>query len=85
MMDNGYYSMAEKITPKELQARKDEYVIIDVREPDELKEGQIDGAISLPLGRLIREAKHGDLDEIKRKKSILTVQVDTEEILLQTN
>jgi rhodanese-related sulfurtransferase len=39
-----------------------------VREPDELKEGQIDGAISLPLGRLIREAKHGDLDEIKRKK-----------------
>lgn len=39
-----------------------------MREPDELKEGQIDGAISLPLGRLIREAKHGDLDEIKRKK-----------------
>ena len=68
MMDKGYYPMAEKITPKELQARKDEYVIIDVREPDELKEGQIDGAISLPLGRLIREAKHGDLDEIKRKK-----------------
>jgi rhodanese-related sulfurtransferase len=68
MMDNGYYPMAEKITPKELQARKDEYVIIDVREPDELKEGQIDGAISLPLGRLIREARHGDLDEIKKKK-----------------
>jgi rhodanese-related sulfurtransferase len=43
-----------------------------VREPDELKEGQIDGAISLPLGRLIREAKHGDLDEIKGKKKIYT-------------
>ena len=42
--------MAEKITPKELQARKDDYVIIDVREADEFKEGQIDGAISLPLG-----------------------------------
>ena len=67
-MDNGYYPMAEKITPKELQARRDEYVIIDVREADELKEGQIDGAISLPLGRLIREARQGDLDEIKRKK-----------------
>ena len=67
-MDNGYYPMAEKITPKELQARKDEYVIIDVREADELKEGQIDGAISLPLGRLIRDARHGDLNEIKRKK-----------------
>ena len=49
------------------------------------KKGQIGGAISLPLGRLIREAKYGDLDEIKRKKSVLTVQVDTEEILLQTN
>jgi rhodanese-related sulfurtransferase len=60
--------MAEKITPKELQTSKDEYVIIDVREAEELKEGQIDGAISLPLGQLIREAKHGDLDEIKRKK-----------------
>jgi hypothetical protein len=30
--------MAEKITPKELQASKDEHVIIDVREADELKE-----------------------------------------------
>ena len=60
--------MAEKITPKELQASKDEHIIIYVREADELKEGQIDGAISLPLGRLIREARQGDLDEIKRKK-----------------
>ena len=67
-MNNGYYPMAEKITPKELQARKDEYVIIDVREANEVKEGQIDGAISLPLGRLIREAGHDDLNEIKRKK-----------------
>jgi rhodanese-related sulfurtransferase len=67
-MDNEYYPIAEKITPKKLLARKDEYVIIDVREADELKEGKIDGAISLPLGRLIREARHGDLDEIKEKK-----------------
>jgi rhodanese-related sulfurtransferase len=67
-MDNGYFPMAEKITPKELQLTKDEYVIIDVREADELKEGQIDETISIPLGRLIREARHGDLNEIKRKK-----------------
>jgi len=39
-----------------------------VREADELKEEQIDGAISLPLGRLIREARHGNLNGIKRKK-----------------
>ena len=68
-MINGYYPMAEKITPKELQARKDEHVIIDVREADELKEeGKIDGALSMPLGQLIRKARHGDLNEIKRKK-----------------
>jgi rhodanese-related sulfurtransferase len=67
-MNKGYFPMAEKVTPEELQARRDECVIIDVREADELKEGQIDGAISLPLGRLIREAKHGNLNEIKRKK-----------------
>src|ERR1041385_815405 len=72
MKYNRHYPMAEKITPKELQASKDEYVIIDVREADELKEGQIGGAISLPLGRLIREARHGDLDEIKGKKKIYT-------------
>jgi len=36
--------------------------------PRVYKEGQIDGAISLPLGRLIREARHGDLNGIKRKK-----------------
>ena len=47
--------MAEKIIPKELQA------LIDVREADELKEWQIDGALSLPSGRLIRELRHGDL------------------------
>lgn len=39
-----------------------------MREADELKEGQIDGAVSLPFGRLIRETRHGGLDEIKRKK-----------------
>ena len=32
--------MAEKITPKELQARKDEYVIIDVREAMNWKKGK---------------------------------------------
>ena len=84
MMDNGYYPMAEKITPKELQARKDEYVIIDVREPDELKEGANRWSNQFATWTANREA-NGDLDEIKRKKSILTVQVDTEEILLQTN
>jgi rhodanese-related sulfurtransferase len=48
-----------KVTPKELQGRKDEYVIVDVREADELvEEGKIDGAVSMPLGELIRKARH---------------------------
>jgi rhodanese-related sulfurtransferase len=35
-------------------------MILDVREADELKEGKIDGAVNIPLGRLIRKARHGD-------------------------
>jgi rhodanese-related sulfurtransferase len=63
--------MAYKIAPKELQGRKYEYVIVDVRETDELKEGRdkIDGAVNIPLGQLIRKSRHGDLNDLKRKKS----------------
>jgi rhodanese-related sulfurtransferase len=60
-------SMADKITPKELQARTDEYVIIDVREADELEEGKID-AVNIPLGQIIRKARQGDLNDLKRRK-----------------
>ena len=60
--------MADKITPKELQEAKDQYVILDVREADELEEGKIDAVINIPLGQLIRKARHGDIDELKGKK-----------------
>jgi rhodanese-related sulfurtransferase len=60
--------MVYKITAKELQGRKDEYIIVDVRETDELEEGKIDGAVNMPLGQLIRKARHGDLNDLKRKK-----------------
>ena len=36
--------MANKVTPRELQEGKDEYMILDVREADELQGGKIDGA-----------------------------------------
>ena len=63
--------MVYKITPKELQGRKDEYLIVDVREADELvEEGKIDGAVNMPLGQLIRKARHGDLNHLKRKKIV---------------
>jgi rhodanese-related sulfurtransferase len=62
--------MADKMTPKELQKAKDEYTILDVREADELEEGKIDGAVNIPLGRLIREARRSDIDDLKTKKII---------------
>jgi rhodanese-related sulfurtransferase len=45
-------------------------VIVDVLEADELEEeeGKIDGAFNMPLGQLIRMARHGDLNNLKGKK-----------------
>ena len=61
--------MVYKVTPKELQGRKDEYTIVDVREADELEEeGKIDGAVNMPLGQLIRKSRHGDLNDLKGNK-----------------
>ena len=62
--------MANKVTPRELQEGKDEYMILDVREADELQEGKIDGAVNIPLGQLIRKARHVDIDDLKGKKII---------------
>jgi rhodanese-related sulfurtransferase len=62
--------LASKVTPRELQEGKDEYMILDVREADELEEGKIDGAVNIPLGQLIRKARHGDIDDLKKKKII---------------
>ncbi len=62
--------MANKVTPRELQEGKDEYMILDVREADELQEGKIDGSVNIPVGQLIRKARQGDIDDLKRKKII---------------
>jgi rhodanese-related sulfurtransferase len=60
--------MADKITPKDLAEKKDEFVLIDVREADEVKEdGTIEGAVNIPLGQLIRKARQGALDDLKGK------------------
>jgi rhodanese-related sulfurtransferase len=60
--------MADKLTPKELQEIKDEHIIVDVREADELEEGKIQGAINIPLGQLIRKARNGEIDNLKGRK-----------------
>ena len=63
--------MVYKVTPKELKGRKDEFVIVDVREADELvEEGKIDGAVNMPLGQLIRKVRQGDLNDLKGNKIV---------------
>lgn len=62
--------MAEIISAEKLKEQKDEFVIIDVREPDELAGRQIDGSTNIPLGLAIRNARQGKLDHLKGKKIV---------------
>ena len=60
--------MADKITPRGLAEKKDDFVLIDVREADEITEdGTIEGAVNIPLGQLIRKGRQGKFDELKAK------------------
>ena len=60
--------MADKITAKELMSQKNDFVIIDVREIDELEGGIIEDSIHMPLGLCIRNVKKKQIDDIKKKK-----------------
>jgi len=60
--------MPEKISGNDLRAKKDEFVIIDVREADELESGKIEGSIHMPLGLTIRNAKKKQIEEMRGKK-----------------
>ena len=51
--------MTDIISADKLRKQKDDYVIIDVREPDEIAGRQIDGSINIPLGLVIRNCKTG--------------------------
>jgi rhodanese-related sulfurtransferase len=61
-------TMADKITAKDLAEKKSDFVLIDVREADEVAEdGMIQGAVNIPLGQLIRKGRQGGLDDLKGK------------------
>ena len=55
--------MADKITSKELMSQKDDFVIIDIRESDELSGGIIEDSIHMPLGLCIRNVKKKQIEE----------------------
>ncbi len=60
--------MADKISTNDLKSQKSDFVIIDVRETDELDGGVIEDSISMPLGLVIRNAKIKLIDNLKDKK-----------------
>ena len=60
--------MAEKISSNDLKSQKDNFVIIDVRESDELEGGTIENSISMPLGLVIRNAKKKQIENFRNQK-----------------
>lgn len=60
--------MANKITANDLKSQKNDFVIIDVRESDELESGKIENSVHMPLGLSIRNAKKKQIEDLKDKK-----------------
>ena len=60
--------MADKITADNLKSQKNDFVIIDVREADELEGGKIEGSVHMPLGLSIRNAKKKQIEVLRDKK-----------------
>ncbi len=60
--------MADKIKSEVLKLQENDFVIIDVRESDELNSGKIEDSIHMPLGLAIRNAKKKQIEELKNKK-----------------
>ena len=60
--------MADKITASDLKSQKNDFVIIDVRESDELEGGIIEDSVHMSLGLSIRNAKKKQIEDMRDKK-----------------
>ena len=60
--------MADAISKDQLKESLDQYVIIDVREADEVENGKIQNSQNMPLGLLIRNVKKGQIEDLKQEK-----------------
>ena len=73
--------MVKSIKADELKKNRNNYVLIDVREQEELLGGSIDDSVHLPLGQLIRKVRKTEKDEFGPEERhhlflVLTKQVD---------
>jgi rhodanese-related sulfurtransferase len=60
---------SKSISPSVI-GKDDKFIVIDVRESDELSEGSIENSIHISLGSIIRNARQGKLDKYKDKKIV---------------
>ena len=73
--------MVKTIKADELKKNRKNYVLIDVREQEELLGGSIDDSVHLPLGQLIRKARKTEKKEFGPEERhhlflVLTKQVN---------
>ena len=78
--------MVKSINTDELKKNRKNYVLIDVREQEELLSGHIAYSIHLPLGQLIRKARKTEKEEFGPEERhhlflVLTKQVDVKKSL----
>ena len=60
--------MANKITANDLRSQKNDFLIIDVRESDELESGVIKDSVHMSLVLSIRNAKKKQIEDMRDKK-----------------
>ncbi len=78
--------MAKTINADELKKNRKNYVLIDVREQEELLSGSINDSVHLPLGQLIRKARKTQKEEFDPEERhhlflVLTKQVNVKKSL----